>query len=536
MFTGSQKLNRVFELAMVFAASFLFFAFLQSFPTVLDPDTFYHLKVAQLIMEHGFIDQHFPWLAFTTLAGHYADQHLLYHLALIPFVKFLGPMFGGKLATVVFGAAVITALHGMMRAWKVSQPWIFALLALTNYHLVFRLNLIKASGLAIFLLLLGMYLMVPSETGKKFGWARYLGVAVISMLYMLAHGGFIILPAAAGMWIIASSVFAVPGRGVVSLRMRSPWAVIKDFFASLFSKQNLLLAASVLCGLLLGLVAHPDRRELISFLGQQLIQIGFFTKVSSLRVGSEWFPFPPRDFFLYNAGVLLVYLFGLMSFFIRKESRNAKSFFLMMLSLTFLIFTIRSKRFIEYFVPLAILFSAVSLHDWPLLLKKIAYEFRKPAYVWAIGVISLSLVTGGLLAGAAIDLRELYNSFRGGHSFYEHSGGAKWLAENTPKDSIVFNSDWDIFPPLFFFDDHNRYIVGLDPTFMYDYNPNLMRTYDDLILGRQTANLKEIFLNDFQSKYIYVAAKSDTLRSSLLNSGEFIKLYEDKDGIVFSPQ
>jgi len=42
-----------------------------------------------------------------------------------------------------------------------------------------------------------------------------------------------------------------------------------------------------------------------------------------------------------------------------------------------------------------------------------------------------------------------------------------WLKENTVKDEIIIHSSWDEFPMLFYYNDYNQYMAGLDPTFFY---------------------------------------------------------------------
>ena len=36
---------------------------------------------------------------------------------------------------------------------------------------------------------------------------------------------------------------------------------------------------------------------------------------------------------------------------------------------------------------------------------------------------------------------------------------------------IIIHADWDDMPSLFYWDDQNRYIMGLDPTFTYSADP-----------------------------------------------------------------
>ena len=52
-----------------------------------------------------------------------------------------------------------------------------------------------------------------------------------------------------------------------------------------------------------------------------------------------------------------------------------------------------------------------------------------------------------------------------------------------PPGSLVFNTDWDDFPQLFFWNSHNVYVVGLDPTYMSLYDPALYRLWRSIANG-----------------------------------------------------
>jgi hypothetical protein len=69
-----------------------------------------------------------------------------------------------------------------------------------------------------------------------------------------------------------------------------------------------------------------------------------------------------------------------------------------------------------------------------------------------------------LLSGVR-NLGEAASSVRERPAWDRYAGAARWMQENTPQGSVVFTSDWDDFPELFFFNRHNRYLAGLDPTY-----------------------------------------------------------------------
>jgi hypothetical protein len=47
------------------------------------------------------------------------------------------------------------------------------------------------------------------------------------------------------------------------------------------------------------------------------------------------------------------------------------------------------------------------------------------------------------------------------------------LEENSQKGEVIFNINWADFPLLFFHNDYNSYVIGMDPNFLYLYNKEL---------------------------------------------------------------
>ena len=56
---------------------------------------------------------------------------------------------------------------------------------------------------------------------------------------------------------------------------------------------------------------------------------------------------------------------------------------------------------------------------------------------------------------------------QGAKPYERYAAASAWLQANTPAGSRVFQTDWDDFPELYFWNAHNTYLVGLDPTYMY---------------------------------------------------------------------
>ena len=121
---------KYFSYFLLFVVALGYFSYMQATPTFADPDSFYHIKAAQLLSEEGIIKQ-FPWLQATILKDSYTDQHFLYHVLLLPFIKVLSPVTGAKVANVFLSVALTLAFYWLMRKQQVKFAFFYSLLLLS---------------------------------------------------------------------------------------------------------------------------------------------------------------------------------------------------------------------------------------------------------------------------------------------------------------------------------------------------------------------------------------------------------------------
>ncbi len=86
------------------------------------------------------------------------------------------------------------------------------------------------------------------------------------------------------------------------------------------------------------------------------------------------------------------------------------------------------------------------------------------------------------------------------HDFYKR--GAEWMRANVPAGQVVFNTDWDDFPRLFYYDPTHNYVSGLDPTYLYDRDPALSKLYDRITLGEEE-DPGPLIRDRFGARYVF---------------------------------
>ncbi len=60
---------------------------------------------------------------------------------------------------------------------------------------------------------------------------------------------------------------------------------------------------------------------------------------------------------------------------------------------------------------------------------------------------------------------------------------AKWIRFNSDEGDVVFHPSWDNFPELVYYNDHNYYLYGLAPDFLYVYNTTRYELWENIRKG-----------------------------------------------------
>jgi hypothetical protein len=181
------------------------------------------------------------------------------------------------------------------------------------------------------------------------------------------------------------------------------------------------------------------------------------------------------------------------------------------------------------------LFAAFAIHpfitkiDFRSLGKKIAsYYFNKKVVFTVLAVYILVTVPTIVIR----DLKQERNSFESGLRYDKFQASSNWLKNNTPKGSLVLHSDWDEFPILFYHNSHNHYIVGLDPTFMYEYDQDAYWKWVHITTGEEK-NLYDIIKNDFQNATVFLEKDHGAMDRNLKSDSRFQLMYEDQEAKIY---
>ncbi|MFA6027401.1 MAG: hypothetical protein WC752_00540 [Patescibacteria group bacterium] len=498
------RLKNRLLLILIFLLSLTLFARLESDLTFSDPDSFYHARFTKIISEQGVVIN-FPWQTQTVLQDYFTDHHLLYHLILVPLARYFPGEIAVKIGSIIFSAFFIALLYWYFAKRKVKYAWAFIFLLLTIGPFVLRLSLPKATPLALILLLLGIYYVEEK---------KYLLLFLISFLYVWAHGGFLIL-------FLAAVIFCTA-------------KFVETKHAS--SLHSILV---VLGGFLAGLVINPYFPNNLWFYWQQVVQIGIINYKDQIDVGAEWYAYSLPDLIGATSLMWIVSILGVLIFCIYLKKQKASSISWLILSVILFVATLRSRRFVEYFVPAMLIFSSLTI-SW-FLNSMYWKKFIKEAKVWyerkkILSIILLIYLALAIPFSMGRTLLSLKKELKSGFPFDTFKGASEYLQKNTVPEDIIFHARWDDWPILFFHNQSNYYIVGLDATFMYKYNKERYILWDKIGSGQIKDNLAETIKNNFNCHYVFINNKEEDTRlfQAYLERDSGVKIiYEDDEATVY---
>lgn len=549
-----------------------------------DYDGYYHIKWSRLLWE-GMREGHFPpsfkWLPLTTLnPNNYVDHHLFFHFLQIPFTWFNDLRAGAKAASWLYASLAVLSCYWLILRYRIrySHIWLIGLLACSAPFL-YRLNMAKAPPIAIIFTVIGIYLLFEK---------KYLLLLPLAFLFVWAYSLFIIL---FGMAVIWTCVIAWSER-------RFEW-------------RPLLWTAA---GIVAGLVINPYFPKDISLFIEHFLIKATVTGFST-DVGQEWYPYDSL-YLLGNCVVAFVAMVvGYVAFEWSDRKRAARPLFLMFFSTVLMIASFRSRRWVEYWPPFAVLFAAFSLkpvlegaraaigrlpgelmeelrpyldtHEPPGAVEnERRRDFWKEAEIVAIGIVLglagyfvlkqlvypppdvprinavftlkvVATIIFGLIGFAAyvlwrrsvmksfavvivvvlvvvlnFNVREMRKSIEGDAGPDHYEASMVWIRENVPPGEMIFNTDWDDFPRMFFYDTKHTYVSGLDPTYLLDRDiqlkrePKLAELYKKITLGEQK-DPAPLIRDRFNARYVFSDNEDihDNFFANAMDSGWFDQIH-----------
>lgn len=457
-------------------------------PAILDNDGYYHIRWSAMLRENWPHLPAFKALPLTSLNEQsYVDHHYLFHVLLIPFT--LGDLrMGAKLAAVVFSSLGIVSMFALLVVYRIRYRWLWlAPLIAGSEHFLYRMSMTRAPSFSLALLGVGTYLILK----RKHRW-----LAALSFVFVWSYSLFPLI-----------LVFAIAYSVAVYLSERriDLWGALASFV-----------------GIVAGLVINPYFPKNLSLLREHVLMK--YTSTYAVPVGVEWDPYDAWVMLGISAVAFAVYLIGLLAFQYRERARDLKPLFFLIVSVLLLLMTFKSRRFIEYWPPFAVLFAAFTMIPR---LERVNFAWLARTRDRAIAAVAAAVVTlaailwmGGCIWQARQDVKSELDPFA-------YRGAGEWLAANTLPGTMVFNTDWDDFPILFYYSPNNTYAAGLDPTYLHNRDPELWKLYSTITLGEEDTPAP-LIRDKFGAEYVFTDNEHPDFMQIAEDSGDFEKVYEDQ--------
>jgi hypothetical protein len=538
-----------------------------------DFDGYYHMRWSQLLWE-GVRAHHFPpqfkWLPLTTLNAHdYVDHHFLFHVLEIPFTKFGNEILGAKISAWLFASLAIFSCYWLIIRHKVSFPllWLVALLG-SSAPFLFRMNMTKAMSVSIVLLVVGINLLFRR---------KYLWLLPLAFIFTLTYDMFVLFGVAAAIWtcVVGWSERRFEWRPILWVGIGvAAGTVINPYFP-----HNLrLLYQHVVMKIGVSDPARPSvgnewyPYESWTFLANCAVAflamfVGyvtfrwedrkraayplFFLVFSTLLLiaNAKWRRFAeyfPPFAVLFAAFSMQALMSGARSMYGRlpeqvldelrpfldrgtresdapRESRWGRAE--VEAALIGVVFAAAVVVPYEAFHPrtsrAAILGAGVALVFTVFLIAYGVYRGTRRA--------ALVTLFTGLLVFTSFTVRwEGKGEIADSAPPEDYRAGIEWIRQNVPAGEVVFNTDWDDFPKLFFYDPTHAYVSGLDPTYLYDQNPELSKLYEQITLGKEK-DPAPLIRDRFGARYVFTDNEEvhDDFQDAALDSGWFEEVYTD---------
>jgi hypothetical protein len=481
------------EIAGAFAIILAVMSWIQfAGPAILDNDGYYHIRWARNLAQAAPQLPEFDALPLTTLnAEDYADHHYLFHLVLIPFT--VGDLrVGAKVAAAVLASVGIASVFALLAADGVRYRWLWlAPLVASSEPFLYRMAMTRAPSLSLACLGLGAYLILKR---------KLLALAILGFAFAWLYSLFPLLPAMAALGVVS--------RYLTERRL--------DFGP----------VAAAVAGVAAGLVINPYFPKNVALLGRHLL-----TKLAPtypVDVGVEWYPYDTWVVLESSAVAFVIYFVALACFDFRGRAGEHRPLFFLLVSLLLLLMMFKSRRFVEYWPPFAVAFGAFVISPKVRGIRR-EYLARMRDRVIASMALAVLLVAGVVSMGAV--LLRAHRDVKSELDPQAFEGAATWLAQNTPVGSLVFNTDWDDFPMLFYYNTSNAYVVGLDPTYLYDRDPELWKLYARITLGEEAVPAP-LIRERFRAEYVV----TDNVHTAFLNvaaaGSDFETVYRDRHATV----
>lgn len=430
-------------------------------------DAFFHARLAQLLPERG-LDRHFPWMRFTAWRDHFADKDFLYHLALAAFCRdALEPLPGAKVATLLLALGALAAFHLVLLRLRVPWPLLWTAMLVSGGGLFLSRLILPRSHLASILLMQLLTLALLERRSRA--------CLALGALYA---------------WTYSVPLVALVPAATIALGWRTTGPVrrlLRPFLATA-------------AGVAVGLVIHPYVPDNLPTLWVHLRAALASATGGPVQLGAELEPLSALRVLAQAPGALLALgaaIGGAVWLAFRRPATggpSAQAMAMLATAATWFAAMLLAQRAAEYAVPAAVMAAALVARDLRDRERGAASSpAGRPRSLAALAAAVVLLGVGHDLSVKQVRRLVFANPPFPSEATWRRNryfdGAAAWMRANLPAGSTIVNLWWDDFPELFYSAPEMSYVVGLDPTFLREFDPRRSELLEGMRSGRLPLDL-----------------------------------------------
>ena len=483
---------------------------------ILEPDSLYHIRHAWLYRTTGFFDSSFPWTQFSAVRTMGADLWYGFHILLVPLTYISDPALAVKMGGFVITFLVLISCYWAFRNLGIKFPEMWSIFFLLSSPAIMqRMTFTRPHPLSLALMALIFSFFFSGSAAMIF---------VCSFILSWIHSAVFWLPL-----IIGSFVAVFNKLGKQKLEPSKFVALVAGIAAGLFARPNPIANLKLV---------YIQIVDLYLSKGYELAQ----TIGGELRPPTWESTYSQKWLFVLLAASLIY----LGKYFYKKYSLDENGRAILLSSGALIVFSAlmyaTAKRAIDQLGIFAVIFIGSVFTLLP--------TFRKSRFV----------VNFFIIFALSVSVYNLINpNFGPAHSPTKFKASALWLKENTNQGDVVFHLNWSHFPFLFFWNQHNYYIYGMDPVFLLKYDEKLYWELYNMLVNENDKkrywnfldvagdvrgltcpndpkqcgpeNIKkipEVLRDDFKASYVFVINKTSLSNYLEKDNKNFQKVYEDK--------
>lgn len=487
-------------------------------PNIPDLDSFYYIRQAWIYKTEGILNSDFPWIVHSVIRLYSASLWYGFSIFLIPFTFFGNLHFGIKTAGVLLTTAALAAFWLVLKRHQIKGAffWPF-LLFFSAPNVLTQIMMVRPQTLSLTLAPVLFSFLITGGILPQF---------FISFGISWLHLNFA--------WLPILILFSV--------------AAFKFIFERKIAWQSMLAVAG---GIIAGWILRPNPLGAAKLLYVQIFK-QILEKQGGLPLlfGQENFPLSLNILFKNFSPLLLIWAAGIAiafwAIFKKTLPEDARqkifAFSAAVISVLFFLVTMMVARRAYSFWALFAIASAAASFSYiiPKFSQKARQLFKNLGSTALVFVFIFLVFYSGQKAINAIE--------KGGYRPDELREAALWLRENSQPGDIVFNLHWSDFSPLFYWNQKNYYIGGLDPIFQYEYNPSLYWKYHYLaadLVTKKTCGAMEctrdmledtygVLVNEFDARYVLLDKKGNPAVNFFLSTDtRFEKKFASGTEIVY---